>query len=264
MFVTLSRCGAQDQRRRGDRAAAPEARPICRASACFCNRAGLRIGGRSSAAQYQYTLQSDSVKELNQWAPMVFQKLRSLPELADVNTDQQDKGLAATLVIDRATAGRFGNFAADHRRHAVRRLRPAPGLHHVHAAESVSRGDGGGPEVLAESGRTEAISTSRSNNGGQVPLSAFTHYVRDDDAALRESPGTFPFGHDFVQSAGRDCRWARRCRRSSRRARNRTCRPTIHGSFQGTAQAYQESLASEPILIAAALIDGLHRAGRAV
>ena len=58
-----------------------------RAPACICKPSqDLRIGGRNSGAQYQYTLQSDSVKELNEWAPLVFQKLRTLPQLADVNT----------------------------------------------------------------------------------------------------------------------------------------------------------------------------------
>ena len=57
----------------------------------------LRIGGRASGAQYQYTLQSDNVKDLNQWAPVMYNKLRARPELADVNTDQQDKGLEAGL-----------------------------------------------------------------------------------------------------------------------------------------------------------------------
>ena len=65
----------------------------------------LRIGGRG-AAQYQYTLQGDDPKELFQWAPRVIQRLRKLPELTDVNSDQQNKGLQASLVIDRATASR--------------------------------------------------------------------------------------------------------------------------------------------------------------
>src|SRR5262249_31881559 len=68
----------------------------------------LRIGGRSGAAQYQYTLQSATVSELNQWAPLLFRKLRSLPQIADVNSDQQDRGLEAALDIDRQTAARMG------------------------------------------------------------------------------------------------------------------------------------------------------------
>ncbi len=68
----------------------------------------LRIGGRGSAAQYQYTLQSDNVADLNRWAPLVLARLRSMPELTDVDSDQQDRGLEASLDIDRPTASRMG------------------------------------------------------------------------------------------------------------------------------------------------------------
>ena len=73
----------------------------------------LTIGGRMSQAQFQYTLQGESLKDLNYWSPMLLQKLRSLPELRDVNTDQQDKGLQATVIIDRDTAARLGVDAGD-------------------------------------------------------------------------------------------------------------------------------------------------------
>src|SRR5262249_30511869 len=68
----------------------------------------LRVGGRPGGAQYQYTLQGDDSQELLLWAPRVMQKLRTLPQVVDINTDQQNKGLAANLVIDRATASRLG------------------------------------------------------------------------------------------------------------------------------------------------------------
>src|SRR5262249_40864343 len=68
----------------------------------------VRIGGRAGAAQYQYTLQGDDTKELLAWAPRVLARLRTLDTLVDVNTDQQDRGLQATLVVDRATASRLG------------------------------------------------------------------------------------------------------------------------------------------------------------
>ena len=68
----------------------------------------LRVGGRLSNAQYQYTLQGDNVKELNQWAPRMLDELRTIPGLLQVNSDQQDRGLQASLVIDRATASRLG------------------------------------------------------------------------------------------------------------------------------------------------------------
>ncbi len=73
----------------------------------------LTIGGRQSQAQYQYTLQGEDLKELNTWSPLLLQKLRTLPELRDVNTDQQDKGLEAGVVIDRDTASRLGVSPAD-------------------------------------------------------------------------------------------------------------------------------------------------------
>ena len=68
----------------------------------------IRVGGRASATQYQYTLQGDNSDELFQWAPRVYERLRRLKELADVNSDQQNKGLQAALTIDRATASRLG------------------------------------------------------------------------------------------------------------------------------------------------------------
>src|SRR5581483_4861379 len=68
----------------------------------------LRIGGRASAAQYQYTLQSDDTQSLYDWAPKVFDRLRRVPQLVDVNSDLQTKGLSASLTIDRATAARLG------------------------------------------------------------------------------------------------------------------------------------------------------------
>src|SRR5205807_8256298 len=68
----------------------------------------LQIGGRMGNAQYQYTLQSESLADLNLWAPKVLAKLRQLRQLKDVNTDQQNRGLEARLVIDRDTAARLG------------------------------------------------------------------------------------------------------------------------------------------------------------
>ena len=73
----------------------------------------LTIGGRQSQAQYQYTLQGDNLKDLNDWSPRLLQKLRSLPQLKDVNSDQQDKGLEASVVVDRDTASRLGVSSAN-------------------------------------------------------------------------------------------------------------------------------------------------------
>ena len=68
----------------------------------------IRVGGRGANAQYQYTLESENLSDLNAWAPRMFEKLKTLPELRDVSTDQQDQGLESELVIDRDTAYRLG------------------------------------------------------------------------------------------------------------------------------------------------------------
>ena len=68
----------------------------------------LRIGGRASSAQYQYTLQSVDLAELNTWAPKVEAKLRTIQEIVDVNSDQQDRGQQSLVVFDRVTASRLG------------------------------------------------------------------------------------------------------------------------------------------------------------
>ena len=88
----------------------------------------IRVGGRQSNAQYQYTLQGDDAQQLYLWAPKVEAALQKLPGLTDVNLDQQQKGLETDLVIDRATASRLGLTVSADRQHAVRRLWPAPGL----------------------------------------------------------------------------------------------------------------------------------------
>ena len=72
----------------------------------------IQIGGRGGAAQYQYTLSDENLNELNTWAPQLLARMRAMPELRDVSTDQQNQGLAANLVIDRDTASRLGITAA--------------------------------------------------------------------------------------------------------------------------------------------------------
>jgi multidrug efflux pump subunit AcrB len=69
----------------------------------------LRIGGRAGNAQYQYTLQGDNVEELDAWGPRVAERLRTLPQLVDLNSDQQDKGRQSSLAIDRSTASRLAS-----------------------------------------------------------------------------------------------------------------------------------------------------------
>ena len=212
----------------------------------------LRIGGRSSGAQFQYTLQSDSVAELNEWAPLVYRKLRSLPQLADVNSDQQDRGLAATLDIDRVTAGRMGisTQAIDDTLYDAFGQRQVSvmytQLNQYHVVMEVEPRFWQNPDGLK-------YLYVRGNNIQQVPLSAFTHYVPSNTALSVNHQGQFPsVTISFNLPVGASLSQAVPVIEQAEREIGLPS--TIHGSFQGTAQAYQDALASEPILIAAAMI----------
>ncbi len=212
----------------------------------------LRIGGRSSGAQYQYTLQSDSVSELNEWAPQVYSKLRSLPQLADVNSDQQDRGLAATLQIDRQTAGRLGISATNiddtlydafgQRQVSVMYTQ----LNQYHVVMEVDPRFWQNPEGLN-------YLYVRGNNSRQIPLSAFTHYAPSNTALSVNHQGQFPsVTISFNLPLGISLSQAVPVIEQAEREIGLPS--SVHGSFQGTAQAFQDAIASEPILIAAALV----------
>jgi multidrug efflux pump len=275
----------------------------------------IRVGGRQSNAQYQFTLQADHIADLQTWAPKLTAALQHAPELADVNSDQQDKGLETDLVIDRSTASRlhlstsqidntlydaFGQRQVStiynplNQYHVILEVAPpywqspatlsqlfvstsggaASGTQATNAVAGTST-VAGAPTTATASAATVAADSARnlsqnalavtghgSASAGSavsiaaetmVPLAAFSHY----------GPGTTPLavnhqGHfaastisfnlppdrslsDAVTAIGREM--------------NRIGVPaSIHGSFQGTARAFQESLANEPILILAALI----------
>ena len=79
----------------------------------------IRVGGRAANAQYQFTLQADTVEELYTWAPRILAELQRLPQLADVNSDQQNNGLETDVTIDRDTAARLGIIGRADRQHAL-------------------------------------------------------------------------------------------------------------------------------------------------
>jgi multidrug efflux pump len=212
----------------------------------------LRIGGRSSGAQYQYTMQSDNVKDLNEWAPQVYRKLRTLTEIADVNTDQQDKGLESTLVVDRRTAARFGItqqniddtlYDAFGQRQVSTMYTQ---LNQYHVVLEVDQQFWQNPDGL----RYIYVSGPK---GVQVPLSAVTHYVSETTPLSINHQGQFPsvtlsFNIPVGLALGDAVPAIEQAEREIGLPSN------VKGSFQGTAQAYRESLANEPILIAAALL----------
>jgi multidrug efflux pump len=212
----------------------------------------LRIGGRSSGAQYQFTLQSDSVAELNDWAPRVYRKLRSLPELADVNSDQQDRGLEAGISIDRVTASRMGVSAqmiddtlydAFGQRQVSVIYTQLNQYHVVMEAEPRFWQNPDGLKYLYV----------RGNGGQEIPLSTFARYAPSNTALSVNHQGQFPsVTISFNLPLGISLSQAVPVIEQAERDIGMPS--TIHGSFQGTAQAYQDALSSEPILIAAALV----------
>jgi multidrug efflux pump len=212
----------------------------------------LTIGGRQSQAQYQYTLQGESLEDLNHWSPLLLQKLRALPELRDVNTDQQDKGLETTVIIDRDTAARLGVDAAT----VDNSLYDAFGqrqvsimykqLNQYHVVMEVA------PEFSKSSEALQNIYV-RASNGTAVPLSSFAHFGPSNTPLAVAHQSQYPsvtlsFNLAPNVSLGQATEAINKAQRSI------NFPSTINASFQGTAAAFQSSLASQPILILAALV----------
>jgi multidrug efflux pump len=212
----------------------------------------LTIGGRLGQAQYQYTLQGEDLAELNQWSPRLLAKLRSLPELRDVNTDQQDKGLQTSVLIDRDTAARLGVAAAD----VDNALYDAFGQRQVSVMYRQLNQYHVVMEVAPNFSRSnEALDNIyvRGANGTAVPLSSLAHFGPSNTALAVNHQGQYPSATlSFNLAPGEALGDATRVIEDAQRSIGFPA--TIHASFQGTAAAFQDSLASEPILILAALL----------
>src|SRR5438876_1114737 len=219
---------------------------------CMQANQDLRVGGRQRGAQYQVTLQGDNVRELNEWAPRVLSKMRSLPILTDVITDQQDRGLEASLVIDRATAARLGirTAAVDDTLYDAFGQRQVSTmykqLNQYHVVLEVGSDFWQNPDGLKHI-------YVRSANRTLVPLSAFTHYAPSHAPLTVNHQGLFPaVTISFNLAPGPALGDATTA--IERATREIGLPAAIRGSFQGTAQAFQDSLASQSVLIAAALV----------
>jgi len=212
----------------------------------------LTIGGRQSQAQFQYTLQGENLRELNTWSPQLLHKLRQLPQLRDVNTDQQDKGLEHRVIVDRDTASRLGIAAVDidnalydafGQRQVSIMYRP---LNQYHVVMEVAPQFAENPDALHNI-------YVRSSNGNVVPLSAFSHFGQSNAALAVNHQGQYPsVTISFNLAPGVSLGQATQVIEEAERAINFPT--TISASFQGTAAAFQSSLSSEPLLILTALL----------
>jgi multidrug efflux pump len=212
----------------------------------------LRIGGRQSSAQYQYTIQSDNLNDLVKWGPSLLQQVRKLHGFTDVNSDQQNNGLQASLTYDRATAARLGISSAviDNTLYDAFGQRQVStmftSLNQYHVVMEVAPPFWQGPEGL------ETIYLRSTNGGPVVPLSAVAHYAPTTAPIAVNHQGQFPsVTLSFNLAPGISLSDAVKTIKSMEQ--NMGMPGTIHGSFSGTLQAFQASLASEPFLILAAL-----------
>jgi len=212
----------------------------------------LRIGGRGGNAQYQYTIQSENLDDLNKWAPILLQQLRKEPALTDVNSDQQNSGLQASLVYDRETAARMGITpqmidATLYDAFGQRQVSTMYSqLNQYHVVMEVEPRFWQSPEGLNEI-------YLHPTAGGIVPLSAIAHYEPATAPLAVNHQGQFPaVTLSFNLAPGVALSDAVRAINHTEQGIGMPA--TIHGSFSGTAQAFQSSLRSEPFLIAAALL----------
>jgi multidrug efflux pump len=211
----------------------------------------VTVGGRFGGAQYQYTLQADSLDDLYHWAPILMERMKQIPELRDINSDQQNHGLQSYLYVDRDTASRLGvsmqdidNTLGD--AFGQRQVSTIyKGLNQYHVILEVAPGFQENPEGLK-------YIYVPSASGKLVPLSAFSHYEHGNTALSVNHQGIFPaitisFNLMPGASLGPAVEHVEQVRYQLGMPR------TVHATFQGTAQAFRDSLVNQLILILSAL-----------
>jgi multidrug efflux pump len=211
----------------------------------------VRVGGRFGGAQYQYTMRGDNLEDLVSFAPRMLEQLKGVPIIADVNSDQQNRGLQAYVQYDRQTAARFGIspqlmdatlYDAFGQRQVSTMYKS---INQYHVIMEAAPEYWQNPEFLRQI-------YVRSPSGRQVPLSALAHYVPITAPLSVNHQGLAPaVTISFNLQPGVALGDAANAITSA--ATKVGLPPTVHTGFAGTAQAYQDSLGSEPLLIAAAL-----------
>jgi multidrug efflux pump len=250
----------------------------------------LSVDDRVSRTQYQYTLEDPNGAELNTWVPKLVSKLQQSPELADVASDQQDAGLRSSLTLDRDTASRLGLttsaidntlydafgqrqvstiFTQLNQYHVILEVDPVyqqdpADLGHVYitpssstTAAATATSSSGGPSFVA--GSTTATTTSVTTSTGTqaalsaAPLSAFAHWTTQAGALTVNHQGQFPVTTvSFNLAPGASLSGAVDAINKAKAELNMPS--SIDANFQGTTEAFQDSLTSEPLLILGALV----------
>jgi multidrug efflux pump len=212
----------------------------------------LRVGGRMANALYQYTLQGENLGELSAWAPRMLQRMRTLPQLVDVSSDQQDKGLQNSVIIDRSTASRLGitpQLIDDTLYDAFGQRQVSITytlLNQYHVVMEVEPSFWQTPDTLRD---IYVPSSSKA----MVPLSAFARFERSATSLAVNHQSQFPAA-TLSFNLGPGVALGEAVNAVESATREMGLPASIRGSFQGTAQAFQASLANQPFLILAALV----------
>lgn len=212
----------------------------------------LVIGGRSSNAQFQYTLQAETLEQINEWGPKVLAEIRKIPGIIDVGSDQRDRGLQEYIEIDRDSASRYGistQLIDDTLYDAFGQRQVAilySMMNQYHVVMEVAPQYWQNPETLKQI----YVTTSRSE---RVPIDNFVKYNPSTTMLAVNHQGQFPAvtisfnlvaGHSLGEAVDKINQAVSKLNLPSE----------VFGTFAGTAQAFQDSLASQPYLILAALL----------
>jgi multidrug efflux pump len=212
----------------------------------------IRVGGRMSNSQYQYTLRADNLSDLSTWSGRLLDRMRTLPGIRDANTDQQSHGLQANVVIDRDSAARLGLDAntidqalydAFGQRNVSTMYTPLNQYFVVMEVDPQYQQD---PDSL----RGIYVHTS---TGQEVPLSSFAHLEVSNTTLAVNHQGQFP-SITLSFNLGPGIALGDAVQEIQGAEREIGMPASVQGSFMGTAQAFQSSLANEPYLILAALV----------
>ena len=216
------------------------------------NSQDVRIGGRQGNAQYQYTIQGPDFASLAVWGPKLLEKLSTVPEIADVSSDQQTSGLSSNVIIDRDTASRLGLTAqaVDSALYDAFGQRQVSvmykSINQYHVVLALQQQWWQSPDFL----NTIYVQTPRGTN---VPLSTFTHFAQGITPISLPHQGQFPATTiSFNLSEGIELSDA--VAAINKAELEMGLPANITGKFAGTARAYQDALRNQPILILTALI----------
>jgi len=214
----------------------------------------VRLGGRATRTQFEFTLQDANLAELNEWAPKILAKMRTLPQLRDVATDQQTEGTTLQLTIDRDTAARYGIqpqliddtlYDAFGQRQVTQYFTQ---LNSYHVIVEIL------PELQGKIDTLDKLYVRSPTTGEQVPLSVFCKWTNVPVRPLAIAhQGQFP-AVTISFNLGQGVALGQATGAVLQAMATMGAPATLSSSFQGTAQAFQQSLGTVPLLILAALV----------